>query len=399
MITAKLIDAGTQAVIDPLNSKPGMTAFYWNEADFETDNLDDRQNPINGYMTDAGELEVEPWPTPLTRQAPVDNTDRYEAPGDEGLRMELYGVDQLVEDTHPAPAGDVRLDLADFPQTDPNDGRLTRENTWLEIQAAAEEPTEYLRLDSKNFTGGTRLKDPVALQWKALAGQEFRLVVPDQSLFSPLDLRYPERYYVRDDDGRRLSDEESRHLMSLQNHGDYLIYLRPRKWRYVATVIAHYLFISPFELVPHDEIFIRAHTHRPPYYPYRHDILTTSQNPTLPNYYGDLRSQDTGVDYQWVHSRSAGTLAQEIIDSQYWTLCLVKLFLRNEDADVTISRRPPDTNDIVLGIGHRDTFTGREVRRWIVQKYDLTHLYPWTVISQNLVPFRVVAPTRETPIF
>ena len=399
MISAKILDAGTTPVIDPLDTTPGMTAFYWNEADFETDFMADRQEEINAIVRDAGPLEVEPWPVPLTRHAPIDDTERYEATGDEGLILELYRVDHLRDETPPAPAGEVRLDLDSEPATDPNASRITREKTWREIQAGAENPTEWLRLDSKNVTGGTRLKDPVSVQFRGLVGQEFRLVVPDQMIFAPFDLRYPERYYVRDDDGRRLDDERGLHEMSLQNGGDYTLYLRPRRWRYVATVIAHYLLISPFEVVPMDEFFIRAHFHRPPYYPYRHNIIESSANPTVPNYYGDLRSYDEGVNWQWEHSRAAGYLAQEIIDAQFYTLCLVKIFIGNEDADVTISQYPPEANDVVLGIGRRDRSTGREVRRWVCQKYDLTHVYPWTVISQNLVPFRVVPETRELPIF
>ena len=399
MISAQIIDAGTVPVRDPLANVPGMDSFYWNEGDFETDNIDRRQEETNAIVRAAGDLAIAPWPSPLTNQAPIDKTERYEARGDEGFLLNLYRHDLLTGQNPPAPAGEARLDLDDAATVDPNDARLTREYTWREQQEKADDPTQWIRLDSKNVTGGTRLKEPLAMAWRGLNGAEYLIEIPDQSLIAPVDLRFPERYYATTDDGIRLDQAEGERAMALQAGGRYRLYLRPRRWRYVATVIAHYLYISPFEVVPIDEFFIRAHTHRPPFYPYRHNLLETSQNPDVPNFYGDLRSYDEGVNWQWVHSRSANALSSEIINGQFYTLCLVKLFIGNEDPDVSITRYPPEAGDVVLGIGRIDQASGREVRTWIVQNQDLTHVYPWTLISENLVPWRVVPETRELPIF
>lgn len=399
MISAKILDAGTSPIKNPVllgPFPPGMDGLVYREIDFEEDNVDPRPAEINDAMRAVEDVSIRPWPEELPGQSWIDKTRRYETDGDDGFRLNLYRHDRTSGTYAPVPAGEITLELNEPRETNEQAARITRELTWEEIQNRATTPADWLRLNVENRKStGTDLENPLSIQWRGLRGTEYRLEMPDQSLFAPFDFRYPERYQGMTDDGVLLDPNETAGRLSLFAGGRYRLYFRPRKWRYVATVIAHYLLISAFELVPFSEVFTRANTQRPPFYPIRHDLIHTSKIKTIPNFYGDLRSWDAGINWQWEHTRSAAAIAHEIIDSQYWTKLLVKLFVGNEDADVTITRYPPDPDDIVFGIGRIDTATGRESRTWIVQRAELVDQYPRIVLGQYLVPFAV---TPEPPI-
>jgi hypothetical protein len=389
MISAQLLDAGTTAKVNPATYPvtPGMDSIYYNEDDFEEDGVDPRPTAINVLLKDVGEFELKPWPEPFLKNCWIDTTKRYELDGIDGFRLNLHRFDRTTEATPIVPAGEAALELDVEKELGGAPARFTRELTWQEVQARAADPTQWLRLDVINRNqAATDLEDPISAQWAGLRGTEFRLELPNQSLFAPFDLTHPERYRVELDDGTRLPEEEAAHRMTLHAGGRYRLYLRPRKWRFVATVIASYAYISGFEYFVAQETFTRAHTHRPPFFPIRHDLIHTTKTADVPNYFGDLRSVDAGISWQWEHSRSAAAMAHEMIDGQYWTKLVVKIFAGNSDPDVTISSRPPDKGDIVLGIGRIDNYSGRESRSWIVQDKDLTHLYPWEVLGQYLVP-------------
>jgi len=391
MITAHLLDVGTIPLINPASwdPVPGMDRAYYNEEDFEEDNTNPRPNEINDLILGTDEIELQPWPAKFSNRCWIDNTSRYETDGLSGLQLNLHRFDRLTEETPFVPAGEWDLDLGEPQQTDRELGRIVRELTWTEVQERAENPAEWLRLDLINrATAGTALKDPLFANWEGLRGNEFRLELPDNILFAPFDLTEEDRYRVLDENGDRVDPDLSPHLLNLYNGGNYRIYLRPRKWRYVATLVAHYWYISGFEYFRAQEIFTRAHTHRPPFYPIRHNLIQTTKTADLPDYFGNKHSWDTGINWQWEHSRSAAALSREVIEGQYWTKLVVKIFGGNAPPWVTISTRPPDPGDIVLGIGRIDS-SGRESRYWIQQTQDLTSFYPWEVLGSYLVPWYV----------
>ena len=391
MITAQLLDVGTCVLKNPATYPPvpGMDRAYFNESDFEEDNVAPRQEAINNLILATDDFELRPWPEKLSNRAWVDNTPRYETDGLSGLQLNLHRFDRLTGETPFVPAGEWYFDLDDRQQTDREKARVVRELTWREVQDRAENPAEWLRLDVINrAAGGTDLEDPLFANWQGLRGNEFRLELPDNVLFAPFDLTHEDRYRVLDEAGDRVDPDLSPHLLNLYNGGHYRIYLRPRKWRYVATCVAHYWYISGFEYFRAQEIFTRAHTHRPPYYPIRHNLIQTTKTADLPDYFGNYHSYDTGINWQWEHSRSAAALSREIIDGQYWTKLVVKIFGGNSAPWVTVSTRPPDFGDIVLGIGRIDS-SGRESIYWIQQVVDLVTVYPWEVLGSYLVPWYV----------
>lgn len=393
MISAELIDAGTYPLKNPATfpSVPGMDSMYYNELDMEEDNTNPRPHEINEGIRDAGEFDLRPWPVPFQNQCWIDNSPRYQFDGLDGFQLLLHRYDRTTGETPIVPAGETTLDLDAAKQVDNESAaRLVRKLTWEETQARETNPTEWIRLDLINrASAGTDLRNPLFANWRGLAGTEFRVCVPDNVLFAPFDLSHSERYDVLDDDGDKLPDDQVEHRITLHAGGRYRLYFRPRKWRYVAFVVAHYIHATAFEYFVAQEFFTRAHTHRPPFYPIRHDLIRTTKTQSLPDYFGNYHSYDEGINWQWEHSRSAAALAHEIIDGQYWTKLVVKIFAGNEAPIVTISNRPADAGDIVFGIGRVDNYTGRETRTWIAQREDLTHLYPWTVLGSYFVPWYI----------
>ena len=391
-IYAEIFDAGTYPLKNPATypAVPGMDRVYYNESDFETDGVDNRSTEINELVRTVNDFELAPWPEKFSGKCYIDRTSRYQSDAAlTGLGLNFHRYERLRDESHPLAAGEWTLDLAEDGTLDRTAGRVVRALTWEEVQDRAANPTEWLRLDFINDKdSGTNLKNQLWVRFQSLRGKEYRLEIPDNVLFAPLDLTHPERYRVLDDDGNRVENELSPHLLNLYNRGRYKLYLRPRKWRYVATVVVHYWYISPFERFRAQEIFTRAHTHRPPFYPYRHDLIQTTQVANIPDYFGVEHSLDIGINWQWEHSRSAHALAREIIEGQYFTKLVVKLFGGNEDPVVVVSSRPPDAGDIVLGIGRLDS-SGRESRYWIQQTTDLTSVYPWEVLGSFIVPWSV----------
>jgi hypothetical protein len=384
MIYARPYDAGTVVTHDDANEPPGMDRVYWREADLEENIGENKAEQINRAMMDPEPVELRPWPELFPAHAWIDWTDRYQADGDEGLRLEVHSVDSLGGRAHPTPAGVARFTTDPQPLVEPTEERIQRAATWQEVQGLY--GPDWLRLDTKNETGGTRLKAPLALNFGRLRGTGFRLVLPDNSLFAPFDLTHPERYHVTDEDGRHLAGD---HWLDLAPRGHYNLYFRPRRWRYVAVVIAHYWIVSGFESFPADEVFTRSHYDRPPFYPYRHNYPQSAASTSYQNYFGFPRSYDQGITEQWNMSRNAGALRLEIMEGQIYTLCWAKIFIGNEDADVALYRIAPRAADVVLGIGRVDPATGSESRVWVHQLEDAAAWYPDKLLGQYLVPFAV----------
>jgi len=385
VISAEVYDAGSEPV-QPVSGIPGMDELYWRDGDFEEELFQSRLYETNVICRAVSPLlTMRPWPDQLARKMWVDFTTRYAATEDDGLAFRLYRHDVLEDDCPPVPSDHADFVYSPDENADHAQSHVIKMDDWEAIQAAADYPPNWLRLPTGNELAG--LKAPLALRWNDQAGIGYRLELRENSLFAPFDLRLGSEYYrVLDDNGDAVSPYEAEHLLDIREGGRYRLYLRPARWRYVATVVAHYTIITPFESWPIDETHTRAHYDRPPIYPKRHDVINTSQDASYPNYYGTLCCLDSGIDWQWSASRSAARLAIEVLDAQYWTLCEFKLFIGYEIPWVAVWRYPPQVGAIVAGLERIDSASGERSRVWIQQRLDVSDRYPQTVLGVFLTP-------------
>jgi hypothetical protein len=364
-----------------------MDEWYYADGDFEEELFQDRQADTNNIMVDVDTVTLQPWPEPFPGKMWVDNHQRYTRITDDGLGFELY-QDELTEDEPFLVASyKAYADTSQDPNANKDDAHYLKRLDWQEIQAAAADPTEYLRLKGLNEYRGLGI--PAELNWEGLDGSAFVLTLLDNSLFAPFDLRYPDNYVIITDNGDQLSQADAKQWFFLDKDGSYRLYLRPCKWRYVATVIAHYLLITLFEAYPVNIPFTRAHFDRPPVFPYFHDVLNAVPFFLHP-FFGGLYAADAGVDHQWSASRSARQMAKDILEQQYFTTCESLVFTGYEIPVITLWRYPPDPGDIILGIERVDTASGDVDRVWIKQLLDPFDDYPPVVIGDFIAPtFRV----------
>lgn len=379
MIHAHLLDAATipRVVVD---AAPGLDRVTWREIDTEEDIGEDRSAEINAALiSDPGyTLDVAKWPEPLPRRIPLDWHRCLERRGTDGLHLNLHQVDAYRPGSY-APSGEVSLDLTPS-YSDVSTTRMERDLSWREVRSEEPDATRWIRLDSDNELRGL-LGEPLAARWDGATSGVYRFEIPDQSLLTPVDMRLGlDAYDVLDADGEPVESELAGQLLNL-GIGRFVLYTRPRRWRWTVWVIAHYANISAFEYFVAEEEFVSSAFIRPPIYPYRHDVLTTSLSTPLIGFYGDALSYDTALDYRYDHSRGGEKLRSEILESQIRTLCYVKLFLFVELAELTLWAWPPQPGEIVLGIGRIDDATGHESRFWLRQKADLESIYPRYVIG------------------
>jgi hypothetical protein len=396
-IRAELYDAGTTLIKVPWGGKPGMELAYFREIDMEYDFTQDdyRIGEINDALlaTEAW-VDLAPWPQPFPGVMWVDYTPRYygeEGPG--GLQLTMYHWYAWGDDENafnPVPAKLSQMSRPDFqvPFADRTDERMGDSLTQEEIQERNDHPTKWLRLPTRNETGMCELLQPAALVQRGQVGASFGLASNYNPLFFPFDLRRPEYYSMVTEDGTTVSEETKIQHMRLMADGFYRLYLVPARWRWVATVAATFVYISWFEAFYTREVFTHAWFNRPPIYPIRHNVLTTSQYPGL-EYNFNFYCSDLGVNDGFDRSRGSAFLRQQIIEAQWYTMSEVYLFVGNDPVTLTLWQYPPEPGDVVLGIGKMDSWTGSEERLWLIQKQSVADRWPNTVIAQYLVPFIV----------
>jgi len=387
---AELYDAGSKLQYDPLAQIPGMDSGYFRALDFEYDWPQERVNEINAAIRETPlRGEFRPWPDPFPQRCWIDWTNRYEAE-DGGLEIKTWQRDQLSGDFAPVPLQrSVITDPTDYnPYTDGEHARLNAEIAPEDVAAREANPTEWIRQKLYNEIGGKRggqcdLKRPTVIEQLGHQGPDFRLSCNHSPLFAPFDLRHPEWYQVvgPDGEGAGVSTED---LVRMSETGQYRLYLRPANWRWVATVWANYYYVSWFEAFPTREVFTKAWFDRPPIYPTRHDLLHTTQNAYF-EYLGTLYSIDSGIEDGFNSSRGAAQLRTWILDAQWWTLSEAYIFTRNDPATLVLWLYPPETNDIVLGIGRVDVPEGEESVLWLKQTRDLTDEFPRQVIGNYII--------------
>ena len=383
MIYAEARDALTRPVVIS-GLVPGMDELTWVEPDTEEDIRTDLSGELNADMMATGpDLTIAPWPLPVPRQAPVDLTERYGS-----LAFHLHEYDQAHETWAPVPAGTAMMRTA-WDLLDRDQVAMTKMRSPQEVRDLKPDPENWIRLPFRNETGGTDLKDPIAMIWNGLQNARFTLELPDNDVFEPFDLTHPERYAFVGDGGVALDHGER--WGAFGDRARVVLYLRPRRWRWVVTVLCHYEFVTWFEEVPDDEMFVEVFYRRPPFYPTRHDIASSAQ-PGAYNLYdwaGNLRSYDDGISSGWDLSWHSIDLRNQIIEQQWYSLCEAYIFLSNEMPDIAIEAYPPRPGDVILGIGFVDEATGRESRAWVVQAVDASGIYPHRTVVQVVTDWEV----------
>ena len=385
MITAEIRDAGTfpqisRAVV------PGMDRLRWVEFDCEEDWNGQRRGEISTNMMFRRPLALAPWPLEIGRHAPLDRTPLYE-----GLTWRLHQRVQQLPEGHaaawaPVPEGRAVLsDTVDINERE--EVAVSRFSTPEEVRSIVEQPTKWLRLPFDNEGGQCHLVEPALLMWRGLQNSRFALELEDNDLFTPYDLTKPERYAYWTDEGQRV---EAGHLYALlADRERVVLYQRPRRWRIFVKVIAHFVHITPFEMVENDEVFLEVYYHRPPFFPVRFDQANVGVDVFWHQYEGQMLAYDAGLEWQWEHSRAAQDMRHAIVAQQVFTLCFVYMFIGAEPAVVTVWRVPPAVGEVVLGVGRIDQATGVESRVWVVQEQDVSQVYQQTLLDVFWADFAV----------
>ena len=393
VIRAELYDTGTRLIKASHLNKPGMEQAYFREIDMEYDWPQERTTEIQrAILGTEKRVDLAPWPERFPGVMWVDYNAKYR--GDfGGLQLGMYNLDLFSYEWDPVPKNTSQILPGEEYSPDENraDARMGDLHDVDGVAASQPEPTEWLRLPLLNETGSTTdLQTPATLIQECHTGGAFALDCNYSPLFMPFDTREPDLYTMIDDDGNPVSEEDKIAHMALSEGAFYRLYLMPAKWRWGATVVAHYTMITWFNVFPTSEIFTKAWFNRPPIYPIRHNVMYTKDQPMF-EYNWVPHSYDTGVNSGFDRSRGSATLRFWIIDAQWWTLSSAYIFTGNDDCSLVIWQHPPDPGDIVLGIGRVDYPGGQEERLWLVQKEDVSTRWPNTVVGIFLVPFRVSA--------
>lgn len=362
MIYCNLYDGGTEfRTFD--EGVPGMLRPVWIQQDYEGTVIADRLVEINENFKTVTPLACAPWPEDMPGKMWIDHTSRY-AGTNGGLALNLYSYDPISDDYPALPGGVSQFVTDPEPELDRGEGRLLRSLDWEEVQAGADDPTEWVRLPARNEYGGTDLHEPLTLQVFGNHCAEVALELPDNSLFAPFDFRELSRYRVFEDGVEAaVSETDKAHYLRLRDGGTYALYLKPRRWRWFAEVECMFVHATPWWSSFVIESFNMPYWDRPPVYPYRHSILS-----------GD--SSDIGIDYQFTRSRAAAQLRENILDTQYVTLCEAYVYVSNDPAKITIWRYPHRGGEFVAGIGRIDKYTGHETRVWVQQVDTYSSVYP-----------------------
>lgn len=385
MIYLELRDAGTKPVVIE-SLVPGLDEVRWIEADYEEDIRVSLMLEENAAMRAVKPyLTIRQWPELMPRHAPLDYTMRYD-----GLQFNLHHFITYMEHepTAEVPGHTALIDSTFIP--------LDRDHENLSVEADAEDVLALqgqgfvfksvpIRLPLPNEVFGTRLKDPAVVFHDGLAGPAFVLELPDNDYFEPFDLRYPERYVVVDEDGEPIKDGAD--WLRIHAREMRVVYLRPRRWRWIVTILAHYEYIDWWGSAPSDEMFVSAYFNRPPFYPYRHNIGVTAKETSydeFTNWMGEPRSYDEGLSQSWDLCWHSQEMRRQILDQQWWSMCEAYVFLGNEPPDCTIKAYPPRQGETVVGFGIVDRASGHEETVWVNQLADATELYPQRVIGQFL---------------
>lgn len=384
MIYATLHDAGTQLRTQAA-TVPGCDLAWWTDSRlFETSIFEIRERVAaqNAFMADLAGRKVRPWPLELPAHAWVDWTPRYEYSGTDGLALDLHHLDYYSPYRPIRPLGEVRFRTNNvYPILHPADAQLARELTVRETAESQAVPSDWYRLPTLNESGGTQLREPVALRVQAPRAPVL-LTMPDNSLWTPFDLTAgPDRYRaVTVGEGGQVVDipeDEVAAALALHPRGRYRLHLRPRRWRYYVIVYAVYYYISFFDFFPVAQAVSLAWYDQPPKYPTRHNVLSGNDS-------------DPGINWQFEHSNAAAELRTELYAHQWHTLSEAFVFGYIDHTEMWAYRYWPFAGEYVLGVERLDEVTGRRSAVWAVTRSDESSRYPQSLIYYDpTVPFYV----------
>jgi hypothetical protein len=392
-VRCELYDAGTKMVKLPSESPPGMDLAYYRELDMEYDFRDEatRRVEIREDLI-ANELRttLRPWPESFPAVMWIDQNERHYGE-DGGPQFKLYHYDPYtgsMDDEVPSFISEIADPTGLEPFVNRKDERMGVKLSPEEAAEGQQDPTKWIRLPTKNESQGTQLGLPSILMQRGHVGASFALEGNYSPFFMPFDLRRPEYYRMLDQNGDPVDDTAKKYHMRLMADGKYRLYLAPAKWRWVATVVAIYVYISWFEAFYTKQIFTQAWYNRPPIYPIRHNALVTSQSVGA-TYDGGGYSVDNGITDGFDRSRGSAFLRQQIIDAQWYTMSEAYVYTNNDPVTLVLWQQPPEPGDVVLGIGSVDYPSTQEELLWLIQDQDVSARWPNTVIGHYLVPFYV----------
>jgi hypothetical protein len=402
-------DAGTELRTGPGDAAPGLDlgryihaggAKHWEHYFYEVQAYTHR---VNQTLRDGvgGTIPFRSWNPGMPRTCWVDYTNRYETI--EGFYWKLHQRDQITDSYGQVPAAwHVWLDLTYEPPIIDAQEKVsdlkTPSEVALEKSQEGEDPTQYVRAPLQNETeyhgswkGYTHLKNPIACTISGVGGNNVVLEIPnDQLLFAPQDWRYPEWYKCFNINGEPL--EPTSEWLSLRRNGKYRVHIRPRMWRWTIFVLAHYIYVTLWGLIPNDEYFTHVFFDRPPFYPWRHDVITTKASSPVYNWNNQARSYDLALDYHWEHTNAAADLSRQIIEQQYSMPSMVYLFLSNEDPDLFLEAWPSYKGDIVAVIERIDEASGSEGLVFVQQSANLLSYFPKFQFGAFLARWRIDNP-------
>lgn len=365
MITLRHYDAGTRLTA-VAGGVPGMVEPRYLEVRMYETRLGDNAEWINEWLRQIHPgVEIAPWPEDMPRKAWVDVTNRY-IDVDDGFRLVGHHYDQVNGDYAEIPGGQMPMLAAPDHEMDRGDGRIIRSLDWRDVRER--EGRGWIRLDTSNKLSGG-LTSPAMTQIEGLhAGSRVALELPDNHLFAPFDLRHCDRYYAEDEDGALLTPAATALAGLVADGGSYRLYHRPRRWEYGVLMQVDYLYASFVESFVMSIMFSFFWYDRPPFWPYRHDILHTGDNPL-------------GVDaaiYAAVNSTEATAMMRgEIAKLEFHTPCEILTFLGVQPAMVTVWRIPERAADPFLAIERYDRATGDAVAlKWWRYRTNQDAYYP-----------------------
>jgi hypothetical protein len=353
-----------------VNAAPGEDELTYIEVDTEEDIRTDLSLDMNRAMKDwQPDLDLKPWPWPLPRQVYLDFSIRYQ-----WFNIQLWQWDYVTNLSAQLAAGQATVqDNSDVLAR--SGQRALRKANVGEIQAIpAPGFSTATRLGIRNEGGGTILKEPLVWLYHGQQDQRYYLVLPDNELFTPFDLTEPARYAALDANGEAVDVASFCYV----KEGQVLeLILRPRRWKWIVQLIAHFEYEDWFGSAPSDEYFVSTFFMRPPFNPYRFD--QANANPAtwdFPDSFGNLVGYDVAIDNAWDLSWHSRDLRRQILDQQFFDMCEAYVFLGNDPPTITIQALPPRIGEVVCGIAKFDQASGSRDVVWLVQNSDASLVYP-----------------------
>lgn len=352
-----------------------MERARWRELDMEERvieaNSGSRLPAINAGIRAAGYKRLRPWPVAIPNHAMLDR-----ATANEGLTIQLHQQSTVTQRWSPVPEGTMAF-TGQNRALDRNQWRAATMRTPPEMrELIVTEPYEWVRLP---FDNEPNLRAQLTASWVGLHSPRFTFSIPDNNIWTPFDLTIEDRYHWIGDNGQII--DGMKYFGNIGDRSRVALYLRPRRWRWFARVVAHFWIVTGFETAPNDEIFLKVFYDRPPFFPIRHELPRTIGNALAFHPYEGTLDYDRGIERHFQLSRAFGELQEEIVQQQYYSLCTSYILAGVDPAAITIQRATPRQGEIVCGIGIRDQKTGVETRAWALQIVDLTSVYPQQTIS------------------